>query len=241
VIAGPFEGLAAASINAIFGLVGAGAGAAFGARNPDGDTDDFADNLSAKLVNTFCGANQFLDLAYQQIAGDYGLLVSSSAMAELIMAGAPDFATQSANANQGQLTWIWQQFANRPGASNVQNWWVGVCDQGNSCGHWSQSDTGVWVSPENPDVSFRIVGEHHNGSEANCSYAVQHEIAGQSDKGATAQQAWVDAFGTGTTAPPGPDFASPRKPDGYAFGTFDNTIPNNIGILGWNLGTARCN
>jgi hypothetical protein len=240
-IAGPFEGMAAASINAIFGLVGAGAGAAFGARNPDGDTETFADDLQSKLVNTFCGANQFLDLSYTQITEDYGLLVSTSAMAELIMARAPAFATQTAQANQGQLTWIWQQFANRPPGDNVQNFWVGVCNEGDSCGHWSQTSTGVWVAPESSTHSFRIVGQSHNGSEANCSWAAQHEIVDSNDKGDSAKQAWIDAFGTGTTAPAGPNWASPRTTSGHAFGNFDDTIPNNIGILGWNLGTAKCN
>lgn len=235
-------------------VLGSAVSATWGTADPNASVEDFANNLQQRITDAFCSVNDRLDANYQQIVGDYGLLLSNSRMIERSQQAASYFSTTTANASQQLQSWTWQQFANRPPGDKVENWWLGYCTDGANGCPWGPSDQGVWTSPENPKVTYRIVGESKNGSEANCSYGMQHHIL-DGDKGNEAKQAWIDAFSVTSSppppatsygvGPPGADVAAPRKTDkttiGSPVGADGARIDANAGISGWNLGTQKCN
>jgi hypothetical protein len=143
-------------------------------------------------------------------------------------------------ANNAQALWIWQQFGNKQSGSNM---WIGWCDLGDrfDCPRSVWGDKYTWAAPENPNIIYHLVGEQvgSNGGEANCGYSVFNN---KSNDGL--RRLYYPDPGD---APAGSvaSFISPRQTEtvekGSPYrGNGANTIPNNIGILGWRLGTARC-
>ena len=211
-----------------------GAGAAIGINSPAAKDqnanmklDAFADTLETDLVNTFCGSSLFVDLSYDQIVQDYGLLTAGRQFADEVGSTADIFDTIVSHMNTSQDLWIWQQFAGRDPGSGVKNWWVGVCDKGNSCSNWKTSDPDVWVSPENPEVSMRLVESGSNGGGPSCGNAVLKKIPAFAD-----------------LSPANSDWTAPRQLDGawagYANGSHGSSLWGNIGVNGWILGTGKC-
>lgn len=233
-----------------FSVLGADLAFLYGNQNPNASVQTFGNNLQQQILNHFCSVNNQLDANYQQIVGDYGLLVSAMRIAQQSEAASGVFPTTTASANQALNTWVWQQFANRPAGKDVQNWWVGYCTDGSNGCPWHPSDEGVWTAPENANVTYRLVGQNKNGSEANCGYGMESNIRG-GNKGDQAKNNWNSTFtanpapGQAGLGPPGPAFASPRHTDtgriGRPPGTSDSATAQNTGILGWNLGTQKCN
>lgn len=175
--------------------------------DPNAGVEGKASELQQQVINTFCSVNDNFDTNYQQIVGDYGLLVANSRMIERSESGATSYDTATDTAIAGFKQWVWQQFAGQDPSKNVQNWWVGYCTDGSSGCPWGPNDVGVWTAPENSNVTFRLVGQHKNGSEANCSWGAQNEIVNDTDKGQDPKDAWVDVFvaqpGNAGVGPPG--------------------------------------
>ena len=214
-----------------FGGSVAGAGAAYGistvGQNPNTKVDAFADSLDTTLIDNFCASEAFVDLTHDQTVQDWGLLTSTRELVDQSGYTSDMFDDAVTHMVNSQDLWIWQQFASRPSGSNVTNWWVGVCDKGNSCSNWQQSSNGVWVSPENPNVSYRLVKSKSSGSEPDCGTSVAHN------------EPAFNALGA-----PSSDWSAPRQLDGtaagYPYGNHGDNIGQNIGVNGWNLGTGKC-
>ena len=71
-------------------------------------------------------------------------------------------------------------------------------------------------------MTYRLVGQSKNGSEANCGYPVQYKLVNDTDKGQDPKDAWADAFvaqpGNAGVGPPGAGFTSPRLTDSGELG-----------------------
>ncbi len=228
-------------------IIGSGVAAIMSVSDPNAGAEGKASELQQEVINTFCSVNDNFDANYQQIVGDYGLLVANDRMIELSESGATSYDTATDTAIAGFKQWVWQQFAGQDPSKNVQNWWVGYCTDGSSGCPWGPNDVGVWTAPENSNVTFRLVGQHKNGSEANCSWGAQNEIVNDTDKGQDPKDAWGDAFvaqpGNAGVGPPGAAFASPRLTDSGELGQPVGSSGDwgTSGVLGWDLGTAKCN
>jgi hypothetical protein len=134
--------------------------------------------------------------------------------------------------------WIWQQFGNRDFG---ENFWLGVCDfgRGYDC-EWSQGDPYTWSPPEDPNISYRLIGKLDGSQNGYCDYVILRD--GNADLRALYE-------GTGTSGVPafaGLDVISPRITDGTLQGlpAYNSGVgtggAGRTGILGWNLPRWQC-
>lgn len=205
----------------------AGAGQAAGQvfdPSPRASLDTDAATFESDLRQNFCSTRITLGQNYDQIVQDYGLLVATETLIDRTPISATDFQTM-VNTQSNQLSvWIWQQFANLPDRSG--NWWVGWCEGASGC-PWKAGDKYVYTTPENADITYRIVGESDSGKKANCSF---DQLA----------QSRNSAF-VGLNVDPA-TWASPRKTTDT--GSPGHPLPDangRIGVNGWSLGVQKCN
>jgi len=238
----------AAAVAAALSIMGSAAGAGIGFYDPNGAVNAEADELEAKLTNALCSAGVFIDNSFDQIVKNYGLLTAYWRMVEETPVTGEDLNTMSASMVDGQKLWIWQQFGNKNSGSNL---WIGWCDYGAAVGNpsyscpWDKDGPYTWAAPENPNIVYQLVGEYvgSQGLFANCNYSVFGN-----DSNAGLRDLYFSTS-SGTTNPVpirSPlSFISPRQTDtgptntGKPFNA-DNALRNNIGVLGWRLGTERC-
>lgn len=193
------------------------------AKDPKAELDTEASQFEADLRQQFCSMRLTIGENYAQIVTDYGLLVATEELIDRTPVDGDTFQYMvDYQANQFSV-WIWQQFANRP--DQDKNWWVGWCNGSSGC-PWKADGPNVYVSPENPEITYRLAGQKDSGKKIDCG----HDVVGSSTNIAfrdldTDMAAW----------------ASPRETPGM--NTPGHPLPDDgrLGVNGWNLGVDKCN
>jgi hypothetical protein len=223
---------AIAMVAALGSVAGAGVAGGMGLYDPNGGIDTIGTELEDELRNQFCGAQRFFENSFDQIVQDYGLLVANDELVANMRTSAPAFGDTVSAMTKAQELWVWQRFGNSRTGSNM---WIGWCDFGpNSQGdcEWDKGAANTWSPPEDPNISYRLVGEYvgSEGTSANCAY----DVLGDSEN-----QKLIDL------KPDVKALDAPRQTDtahaGKPLGTDGkDPVMGNIGITGWRLGTERC-